>query len=283
MTSEVSAGVLAGSGVGSGWGSGPLDVAGFGGVVFGSAGGLAIRGGFLLGGDGLADGNSTGGQVRQVVIPAVAGVAVELKVSAFGGGAVYEAALEQFIQSGLQRPFVDAELGGHEGGGVVVVTAPFFVAQVDQAAFGDFQINRIFLGGMGGGGVVHLGAALSSLGVERQHSDVDHVCQQVAQGVHAQVVTQDGDALEFTGSSRSGVNDIQQRLLHVDPELFGLLGADVNGFGATPALNFTAGEHGVKMGAGVLVGLRARQVALGGDHRAEVFERSETHTAQDPR
>lgn len=75
---------------------------------------MAIRCGFLLGGDGLADGNGAGGQVRQVIVPAIEGVAVELKVSAFGGGAVYETALKQFIQGGLQRPLVDAELGGHE-------------------------------------------------------------------------------------------------------------------------------------------------------------------------
>lgn len=149
--------------------------------------------------------------------------------------------------------------------------------------FGDFEVNRVFLGRVGRGGVVNLRAALSSFGVERQHSHVDHVGEQVAQGVHAQVMTQDGYALEFARGSGSGVDDVQQGLLHVDPELSGLLGADVDGLGAAPALNFTVGEHGVKVSAGVLVGLRARQVAFGGDLRAEVFERSETHTAQDPR
>lgn len=136
---------------------------------------------------------------------------------------------------------------------------------------------------MGGGGIVDLGAALSPLGVEGQHSDVDHVREQVAQGVHTEVMAQNGNTLEFAGGSCSGVNDIQQGLLHVDPELSGLFGADIDGFGAAPALDFSAGEHGVEVGAGVLVGLWARQVALAGDLRAEVFERSETHTAQDPR
>ena len=83
-------------------------------MLLGSAAGLAIRGGFLLGGDGLADGYSAGGQVRQVIIPAVAGVAVEMKVSAFGGGAVYESAFEQLFQGSLQGSFFDAEFGGHE-------------------------------------------------------------------------------------------------------------------------------------------------------------------------